>query len=122
MAGLEDEEGWFPQVSGLSFKYSPSGAKGARIREILVSGQPVDPGREYVVATNDFLAVGGDGYKAFADAVKSSGTFSSAGGTIQGEKVAYVDSSRWVRDVVVETIREKGKIAPRKEGRIMEVP
>ena len=35
---------------------------------------------------------------------------------------AYVDSSRWVRDVVVETIREKGKIAPRKEGRIMEVP
>jgi len=122
VAGLEDEEGWFPQVSGLSFKYSPSGAKGARIREILVSGQPVDPGREYVVATNDFLAVGGDGYKAFADAVKSSGTFSSAGGTIQGEKVAYVDSSRWVRDVVVETIREKGKIAPRKEGRIMEVP
>jgi 5'-nucleotidase/UDP-sugar diphosphatase len=122
LAGLEDEEGWFPQVAGLSFKYSPSRAKGARIKEILVSGQPVDPEREYVVATNDFLAVGGDGYKAFADAVKSSGSFSTVGGTIQGEKVVYVDSSRWVRDVVVEYIREKGKIYPREEGRIMEVP
>ena len=122
VVGLEDEEGCFPQVAGLSFKYSPSGAKGARIKEILIAGQPVDPGREYVVATNDFLAVGGDGYKAFAEAVKSSGTFSTVGGTIQGEKVAYVDSSRWVRDVVVETIREKGKIHPREEGRIMEVP
>ena len=122
VAGIEDEEGWFPQVSGLSFKYSPSGAKGARIREILIAGQPLDPGKEYVVATNDFLAVGGDGYKAFADAVKSSGTFSTVGGTIQGEKVVYVDSSRWIRDVVVEYIRERGKIAPRKEGRIMEVP
>jgi len=58
VAGIEDEEGWFPQVSGLSFKYSPSGTKGARIREILIAGQPLDPGKEYVVATNDFLAVG----------------------------------------------------------------
>ena len=122
VAGIEHGEGWFPQVAGLSFKYSLSGAKGARIKEILISGQPVDPGQEYVVATNDFLAVGGDGYKAFADAVKSSGTFSMVGGTIQGEKVVYVDSSRWMRDVVVEYIREKGRIAPRKEGRILEVP
>lgn len=44
------------------------------------------------------------------------------GGTIQGEKVVYVDSSRWMRDVVVEYIHEKGRIAPRKEGRILEVP
>ncbi len=116
------EGGEFPQVAGLSFKYSPSGAKGARIREILIAGQSVDPGKEYTIATNDFLAAGGDGYKAFADAVKFSGTFSVAGGTLQGDKVVYADSSRWIRDVVVEYIREKGKIAPRKEGRIMEVP
>ncbi len=122
VAGIEDGEGWFPQVAGLSFKYSPSGAKGARIREILIAGQPVNPGKEYTIATNDFLAVGGDGYKAFADAVKSSETFSVVGGTLQGDKIVYADSSRWIRDVVVEYIREKGKIAPRKEGRITEVP
>jgi 2',3'-cyclic-nucleotide 2'-phosphodiesterase (5'-nucleotidase family) len=122
VAGLEDEEGWFPQVSGLSFRYSPSAAKGSRVREIRVAGQPLDPGREYTVATNDFLAVGGDGYKAFADAVKSSPAFSVTGGTLQGEKVVYVDSSRWLRDVVVEEIRGKGTIAPRLEGRITEGP
>ena len=82
----------------------------------------MDPGKEYTIATNDFLAAGGDGYKAFADALKSSGTFSVVGGTLQGDKVVYADSSRWIRDVVVEYIREKGKIAPRKEGRITEVP
>ena len=122
VAGIEEGEGWFPQVAGLSFKYFPSGAKGARIREVLIAGQPVDPGKEYTIATNDFLAAGGDGYKAFADALKSSGTFSVVGGTLQGDKVVYADSSRWIRDVVVEYIREKGKIAPRKEGRITEVP
>jgi 5'-nucleotidase/UDP-sugar diphosphatase len=122
VAGIEDGEGWFPQVAGLSFKYSPSGAKGARIREILIAGQPVEPRKEYVIATNDFLAMGGDGYKAFADAVKSSGAFSVVGGTLQGDRVVYADSSRWIRDVVVEYIREKGRVAPRKEGRITEVP
>jgi len=122
VAGIEAEEGWFPQVSGLTFKYSPTGATGSRVKEIHIAGQPLDPAREYVVATNDFLAVGGDGYRAFADAVKSSGTFSSVGGTIQGERVVYSDSGRWLRDVVVEYIKERGKIAPRKEGRIMEVP
>ncbi len=122
VAGIEEGEGWFPQVAGLSFKYSPTGAKGARVREVLIGGRSVDPGKEYTVATNDFLAVGGDGYKAFADAVKSSGTFSVVGGALQGDKVAYADSSRWIRDVVVEYIRGKGRIAPRREGRITEVP
>jgi 5'-nucleotidase/UDP-sugar diphosphatase len=122
LSGIEEEEGWFPQVSGLMLKYSRSGKKGSRIREILIAGQPLDPAREYRVATNDFLAVGGDGYKTFAEAIKSSGTFSTIGGTIQGEKVVYRDSGRWLRDVVVESIKDRGKIAPAKEGRIIEVP
>jgi len=122
VAGIEDEEGWFPQVSGLSFKYSLSGKKGSRIKEIRVAGQPLDLHKEYSVATNDFLAVGGDGYKAFAETVKSSQTFSMIGGTMQGEKVVYSDSGRWLRDVVVEAIRRQQKIAPKREGRIVGVP
>ena len=122
VSGVAEGEGRFPQVSGLTFKYSPSAPKGNRIREVLIAGQPLDPGREYTIATNDFLAVGGDGYRAFAEAVKSSKTFSSVGGTLQGEKVIYSDSGRWLRDVVVEYIREKGTIAPVREGRITEVP
>ncbi len=122
VSGVEGGQGRFPQVSGLAFKYSPSAPKGSRIREILIAGQPLDPDREYTVATNDFLAAGGDGYGTFAEAVKSSKTFSAVGGMLQGETVVYSDSSRWLRDVVVEYIREKGTIAPGREGRIREVP
>lgn len=122
VSGVDEGEGRFPQVAGLTFAYSPFAPKGSRIREILIAGQPLDPGREYTVATNDFLAVGGDGYRAFADAVKSSKNFSAIGGMLQGEKVVYSDSGRWLRDVVVEYIREKGAIAPGREGRIKEVP
>lgn len=122
VSGVDEGEGRFPQVAGLTFIYSPFAPKGSRIREILIAGQPLDPGREYTVATNDFLAVGGDGYRAFAEAVKSSKNFSAIGGMLQGEKVVYSDSGRWLRDVVVEYIREKGAIAPGREGRIKEVP
>ena len=119
VSGVEEKSGKFPQVSGMTFAYSPSAPKGSRIKGILVAGQPLDPGREYVVATNDFLAAGGDGYKTFVEAMQS---FSAVGGTLQGERVLYSDSGRWLRDAVVEYIREKGKIAPEREGRIKEVP
>jgi 5'-nucleotidase/UDP-sugar diphosphatase len=122
VSGIEEAEGRFPQVAGLTFAYSPSAPKGSRIRAILVAGKPLDPGREYSVATNDFLAVGGDGYRSFAEAVKSSKTFSVIGGMLQGEKVVYSDSGRWLRDVVVEYIKQKGTIAPGIEGRITERP
>jgi len=121
VSGVENEGGRFPQVSGLTFKYSPSEKRGPRIKEISIAGKPIDCDREYIVATNDFMAVGGDGYKAFGEAIKSSGDFSVIGGMMKGEKVVYSDSSRWLRDVVVEYIREKKKIAPKVEGRIIEI-
>ncbi len=122
LAGIEDEEGWFPQVSGVKLTYSRSGERGRRIRDVFVGSERLEAQKEYVVATNDFLAVGGDGYKAFLSATKSSGTFSAAGGAVQGGEVVYSDPGRWLRDVIAETIKEKGKISPRIEGRIIAVP
>ena len=121
VSAVEDEEGRFPQVSGLTFTYSPSEKRGSRIKEISVAGHSIDFDREYVVATNDFLAAGGDGYKAFGEAIKSSRDFSVMGGMMKGEKVVYSDSGRWLRDVVVECIKGKKKIAPKVEGRIIEI-
>jgi 5'-nucleotidase len=40
---------------------------------------------------------------------------------MKGERIVYSDSSRWLRDLVVEYIMEKKKIAPKLEGRIVEV-
>jgi len=82
---------------------------------------PVDPSREYIVATNDFLAAGGDGYQSFGEAIKSSKDFSVVGGMMKGEKIVYSDSGRWLRDVLVEYIKEKKSIAPKIEGRIIEI-
>lgn len=122
VSGIEEGEGRFPQVAGLTFAYSRSAPKGSRIGEISIAGMPLNPEREYAVATNDFLAVGGDGYGSFAEAVKSSKTFSTVGGVLLADKVIYSDSGRWLRDVVVEYIREKGAIAPGTERRITERP
>ncbi len=122
LSAVGGEEGRFPQVSGLTLTYSRSAEKGARIKEILVAGKPIDPNREYVVATNDFLAVGGDGYEVFKNALKASGDFSAAGEIMKGGKVVYSDPGHWLRDLVVQSIKEQGSIAPAVEGRIKELP
>jgi 2',3'-cyclic-nucleotide 2'-phosphodiesterase (5'-nucleotidase family) len=115
------EEGRFPQVSGLVFKYSPLERKGLRVKEVWIAGKAIDLEQEYVVATNDFLAAGGDGYKVFWEALKTSRDYSIMGGSMKGEKIVYSDSGRWLRDVVAEYVRETGRIAPKGVGRIVEV-
>lgn len=118
---LGESAGRFPQVSGLRFSFSPSPKAGSRIKEIFIAGKPIEPDREYIVATNDFLAAGGDGYKAFGEAVKASKDFSIVGGMMKGEKLVYNDSSRWLRDVVIEYIKTRKKISLQIEGRIKEL-
>jgi 2',3'-cyclic-nucleotide 2'-phosphodiesterase (5'-nucleotidase family) len=121
VSAIEKNEGRFPQVSGLTFTYNASAPVGSRVGDILIVGSAIDPGREYTVATNDFLAAGGDGYTAFGDAVKSSKDYSVVGGVVKGEKLFYNDSSRWLRDVVIEYIKERKKIAPVTEDRIVRI-
>jgi len=78
---------------------------------VIVSGKPLDPDKEYSVATNDFLAAGGDGYRAFGDAIKASKDFAVIGGMMKGDKLVYSDSGRWLKDIVVQYIKEKKTIA-----------
>ncbi|MEX2036813.1 MAG: bifunctional UDP-sugar hydrolase/5'-nucleotidase [Xanthobacteraceae bacterium] len=63
---LPNVSGRFPQVSGLAVEFDPQRAAGNRVLSIKVGGAPLDPSKTYRVATNDFLARGGDGYAAFA--------------------------------------------------------
>jgi 2',3'-cyclic-nucleotide 2'-phosphodiesterase (5'-nucleotidase family) len=122
VSATEGDEGRFPQVSGLAFTYSPTAPVGSRVKEVVISGRPLDPDKQYSVATNDFLAAGGDGYRAFGDALRASKDFEVIGGMMKGEKLFYSDSGRWLRDVVIQYIREKKSIAPVTEERIREVP
>lgn len=121
VSAVEDEEGRFPQVSGLIFTYDRNGQRGSRVKEIFINGNALESEKEYAVATNDFLAAGGDGYKSFGDSVKSSRDYAVIGGAMKGEKLVYGDSGRWLRDVVADYIKTEKTVSPKVEGRIKEL-
>ena len=98
VAGIERGQGAFPQVSdGVSFTVDFT--KG-ETRDVRIHGRPVDPAKTYKVATNSFMAVGGDGYSMMVPGYK-------------------YDTSAFQRDVVIDYIQHLGgTIAPAAEGRI----
>lgn len=69
---VEEAAGRFPQVAGLQVDWSRGGEPGSRVREVRVrDGQAwtaIDPSATYLVASNNFMRNGGDGYESFVDA------------------------------------------------------
>ncbi|CAG7607931.1 Trifunctional nucleotide phosphoesterase protein YfkN [Paenibacillus solanacearum] len=98
----ESGAGRFPQVSGLTVAWNPSNPAGSRIVEVKVGGQLLDMNKTYRIATNDFVAAGGDGYDMFKD------------------KKAY-NTGITLYELMEETISRQQTIAPKVEGRITEV-
>jgi 2',3'-cyclic-nucleotide 2'-phosphodiesterase (5'-nucleotidase family) len=121
VSAIEAGEGRFPQISGIAFTFNRHAQAGSRVKEVFIGGRPVVADKEYTVATNDFLAAGGDGYKAFGNAVKSSKDYAVIGGAMKGDKLVYSNAGKWLRDVVIEYIKSRKEISPRVEGRIREV-
>ncbi|WP_313800954.1 bifunctional UDP-sugar hydrolase/5'-nucleotidase [Cytobacillus sp.] len=62
-----ESKGAFPHVSGLTFAIDPAQVAGQRVHSMKIKGQPVDMNKKYLVATNDFMAAGGDEYTSFKD-------------------------------------------------------
>jgi 2',3'-cyclic-nucleotide 2'-phosphodiesterase (5'-nucleotidase family) len=98
---IEQEGGRFPQVSGLTFVVERARPAGQRVSDVRVGGQPLDTARLYAVATNDFLAGGGDGYTVFR-----------AGRD-------WRDTQVLLRDLFIEYIRRTATVSARTEGRIV---
>ncbi|MEC9342883.1 MAG: 5'-nucleotidase C-terminal domain-containing protein, partial [Pseudomonadota bacterium] len=72
VAGLEEGKGQFPQVAGLRYAFDASVAAGeGRIKQVQVmedgAWKDIDPDKEYLVASNNFMRAGGDGYSLFRD-------------------------------------------------------
>ena len=70
--GLQPGRGSFPQVAGARMAFDPSRPAGDRITSLEVRGADggwaaVEPERRYLVATNNFLRGGGDGYTVMRD-------------------------------------------------------
>ncbi|MBO6756614.1 MAG: 5'-nucleotidase C-terminal domain-containing protein [Roseibium sp.] len=66
VSAIEDGGGRFPHVSGITFSFNPALAAGERVSEVMVAGAPLDESATYLLATNDFMGNGGDGYAVFA--------------------------------------------------------
>jgi 5'-nucleotidase len=70
-------------------------ADGCELKELLVDGKPVDPGKNYLVATSDFLAGGGSGVSK----VK-----------IPKENVeVFWDKKNLLRELTVEVLKKRGR-------------
>ncbi len=121
VSARETYAGRFPQVSGLTFTYNPAAPPGSRIREVTVGGQPLDLDKTYTVATNDFLAAGGDGFTAFGEAIRAGKDFAVTGGMLKSARLVFNDPGTWIRDVVIDYIKAKKEVTAELEGRIKEV-
>ncbi len=94
-----EASGSFPHVSGLSYTIDLAKPVGQRITDVKVNGEPLILTQIYTVATNDFMASGGDGYTWFASAKNV--------GELGG-----------LDEVFAEYIKDKEIIAPKIEGRV----
>lgn len=101
---VSDLKGQFPQVSGMKISYNSNALPGSRVKSVLVNSEPINLRKVYKVATSDYLASGGDGYDAFLESRQLE----------IGSRVAPLLS-----DVVIDNIRKKGKVTPKKEGRLV---
>ena len=102
VSAVDEASGQFLQVSGLSFAYDPSRPAGSRVAAVEVGDRALDPQARYTVATNDFLAGGGDGYRALETA----------------EVIIGAADGRLLVDVLADEISATGTISESRGDRI----
>lgn len=108
---VEDGAGRFPHVAGMRFTFHPSAEAGSRVTAVDVwddvssSYVELDPTRIYMLATNGFLAGGGDGFAMFVEA---------------GQLYGVYDTGWLLSDTLAEYLDAHSPVAPAVEGRIVE--
>lgn len=60
--GVSRGRGAFPYVAGASYAANMNRPEGKRVHDVAIHGIPLDPAQQYRLATNAYLARGGDGY------------------------------------------------------------
>lgn len=94
-----EPKGAFPHVAGMTYKIDLSKEVGNRIVDLIIKGEPVDLNKTYTLATNDFMAAGGDDYTMLAD----------------GELVGEFEG---LDEALVKYIEKLGEVDYKVEGRI----
>ncbi|WLR61612.1 cell wall-binding repeat-containing protein [Guptibacillus hwajinpoensis] len=109
VSGVETEEGRFAQVAGLRYSFDKDLPSNERILDVNVKTEngyeDIDPEATYTVATNAYIAQGGDGYDAMGEA--------AADGRMN--ELFFVDF-----EVFTEYLDEIGTVKAKDEARIVE--
>jgi 5'-nucleotidase len=96
-----EEDGRFPQVSGMSLIYDPTKPVGSRLINLEIGGKPVEPNQSYTLAISAYTFGGGDGYD------------------FKGTELLVKPTEGPIEpDLVMEAIKKAGAIQPQVEGRI----
>jgi 2',3'-cyclic-nucleotide 2'-phosphodiesterase (5'-nucleotidase family) len=101
---VEDVAGRFPQVSGVTFTFDRNQKAGSRVSNVMVGGSALDMGKVYKVATNDYIAGGGDGYAALK----------------KGKMLIDKSAATHMATMVMNYISAKGTAGAKVSGRITE--
>ncbi|PSJ60867.1 5'-nucleotidase C-terminal domain-containing protein [Pseudaminobacter soli (ex Li et al. 2025)] len=105
---LEEGGGRFAQVAGLKYSFDKSAPPQSRVKSVEVQENgnwaPIDPNKDYLVASNNYVRQGGDGYKIFAEKAKN----------------AY-DYGPGLEQTVADYLTAHRPYTPKVEGRITEV-
>ncbi|UCI21168.1 5'-nucleotidase C-terminal domain-containing protein [Mesorhizobium sp. B2-1-8] len=109
LSQIEDGAGRFPQVAGLKYSFDRSVAPNTgRVKsvEVMENGAwtPINPDKDYLVATNNYVRQGGDGYKVFAEKARN----------------AY-DYGPGLEQVVADYLGAHRPYTPKLDGRITEI-
>jgi 2',3'-cyclic-nucleotide 2'-phosphodiesterase (5'-nucleotidase family) len=102
---VEEGAGRFPSTSGLAMTWSRSAAPGERVKSVTVNGKPLEMMATYTVATNDFMAKGGDGYIVFTEA----------------KTLLDAAAAKYMATMVMDFVAAAGEVAPKIEGRVAAV-
>jgi 5'-nucleotidase len=90
------------EIAGGSYTYRVSEG-GRQLVDVEVAGQPLDDARIYRVATNSFLAAGGEGYSVFS--------------TLRNRR----EGTQWLRALMLTDLRTRGSIHLVAQARIRSV-
>ncbi|MBF8437782.1 5'-nucleotidase C-terminal domain-containing protein [Halanaerobiaceae bacterium Z-7014] len=94
-----EHDGRFLQVSGIRFAFDPAEPSGERVQWVHFDGEDLDMDATYVVATNDFMASGGDEF----DMLEEAGVL---------EEFVALD------EALIDHFQENSPVQPRVTGRI----
>ena len=106
LAGLPLLKGSFLQVSGMRVEYDSSALVGQQVISVYINDKALNPQQDYLLATTDYLAAGGDGFVSLSTEMRPNRN--------------SVERTILVSDLVQQTLRIRGKLDSKVDNRIVD--